>query len=303
MTHKELQHSLDDLSEKIWRQKNLLVVNLPESYSRSIHDRKLDDLEAIKPLFRNFVKFDDHDIDGLPVRIGVVSSDKPRLLRVTFRSETKVKELVYRSREQTHLINPNEIDNRKKIYFNRDYTINDREQRKEKLETKKELEAQGKQVEIRGRQMLVTEPNGRKYEYDYATAAADKRGNAHNSKIPSTKNVNSNQNAGNQNTDINIKYHEPTPKINEETEGRSILNRPMQSHENIRPYQDPRSEYHGQNYDNSQRKEMDNINRFLEIVTEERIITTMAMIVDEGGMNLAEIEIIIIINKGNLYCA
>lgn len=137
VTKKELEQSLDELNEKIWRRKNLLVVNLPESNMRNIDDRKRDDLEAVKPMFRKFVHFEESDIEGLPVRVGIFNNNKPRLLRVSFKSEIKVKELVHRSREQTYLINPTETDNRRKIYFNRDYTLNDREQRKGIIDIKK----------------------------------------------------------------------------------------------------------------------------------------------------------------------
>ena len=64
VTRKELDQSLDELNEKIWRRKNLLVVNLPESNHRSIEDRKRNDLDVVKDLFRKFIDFDQSDIEG-----------------------------------------------------------------------------------------------------------------------------------------------------------------------------------------------------------------------------------------------
>ena len=131
VTYPKLNEALDEFGEKIWRRKNVLVCNLPESDKISIIDKKNDDLEKIIPIFNKFIPFNEKDIDGLPVRVGKVGAG-PRMLRVTLWSEAKIRELVLKAREQNHLINPTETDNKKKLYINRDYTQLDRQLRKQR---------------------------------------------------------------------------------------------------------------------------------------------------------------------------
>ena len=152
VTYPKLNDALDEFGEKLWRRKNVLVVNVPESKERSIDDRKHTDLNTVTPMFNKFIHFDENDIEGLPVRIGKVG-DKPRQIRVVFKSEIKVRDLVMKARESNHLLNPEEKDNSKKIYINQDYTLVDRNMRKELLKTKKELEKGGEKWDIRGRKL------------------------------------------------------------------------------------------------------------------------------------------------------
>ena len=113
MMDQKIETELDDFQEMLWRQKNVLIVGLPESKNPIIHERQLDDLDEINRIFNLFVRFDDRDIEGLPVRLGRIS-EKPRTLRITLKSEVMVRELTRRARESNHLINPTEKDNRKK---------------------------------------------------------------------------------------------------------------------------------------------------------------------------------------------
>ena len=113
MMDQKIETELDDFQEMLWRQKNVLIVGLPESKNPIIHERQLDDLDEINRIFNLFVRFDDRDIEGLPVRLGRIS-EKPRTLRITLKSEVMVRELTRRARESNHVINPTEKDNRKK---------------------------------------------------------------------------------------------------------------------------------------------------------------------------------------------
>ena len=156
VTYPKLNNALDEFGEKLWRRKNILVVNVPESQERSIEDRKHTDLNTVTQMFNKFIHFDENDIEGLPVRVGKVGG-KPRQIRVVFKSEIKVRDLVIKARESNHLLNPEEKDNSKKIYINRDYTLLDRNMRKELLKTKKELEKGGEKWDIRGRNLTKRE--------------------------------------------------------------------------------------------------------------------------------------------------
>ena len=102
-----------NLEKKIWRRKNVLVCNFPESDKIAIIDKKNDDLKKIKPIFNKFIQFNENDIDGLPVRVGKIGAG-PKMLRVTLWSEAKIRELVLKAREQNRLINPTETENKKK---------------------------------------------------------------------------------------------------------------------------------------------------------------------------------------------
>ena len=133
--------------EQLWRRNNVLVVNLPESTKRSVDEKKRDDLAEVEKIFNKLVHLEQWDIVGLPVRVGLIRADKPRMLRVNMRSEVMVKELVYKARVYNYLINPGVEDKGQKIYVNRDYTIIDRMERKEALKEKKEKEAVAKEGE------------------------------------------------------------------------------------------------------------------------------------------------------------
>ena len=145
----------DDFQERQWRKRNVLVINLPESNKKSVDDKKMDDLYAIHRLFNRLVRFDEEDLEIMPVRLGRIG-ENPRILRATFMSEAKVKELVQQAREKNDIINPTEKDNKRKIYINRDYSAKDRETRKLLLDEKKRREALGeKNIVIKGDKLVI----------------------------------------------------------------------------------------------------------------------------------------------------
>ena len=121
--------ALEEFNDRLWRRKNLLVANLPESSQSSIQNRKEEDLVNVSKIFNRFVTFSESDIESLPVRVGKVG-DKPRLLRVTFKSEHKLKELYFGARDNPDTLNPSEKDNKKKLYLNRDYSEYERFERR-----------------------------------------------------------------------------------------------------------------------------------------------------------------------------
>ena len=156
VTNSKLEDAMDEVSEKIWRKKNIIVVNIPESTKKAILDRKMEDLETVLPLLNKIMTVERSDIDGLPIRVGLVG-DRPRLLRVSLKSEIQARELVNRARETNDILNPTEKDKKKKIYINRDFTLQDRENRKEARKAKKELESQGIKAEVRGGKVIILE--------------------------------------------------------------------------------------------------------------------------------------------------
>ena len=148
LVEERIEGRLEHFQEQLWRKTNVLIANLPESRSKNVEDRQVDDLEDALNIFNKFVTMGSEHIEGLPVRLGRIS-DRPRLLRVTLRSEKLVNVLVAKARDGNHILNPNEKDGKKKIYINKDYTYKDRQERQILLKEKKELEAKGVKVDIR----------------------------------------------------------------------------------------------------------------------------------------------------------
>ena len=154
----QVKEALDEFQERNWRKKNVIVVNLPESKKKDIEDRKQDDMTEIYKIFNKLIRFDEEDLDLMPVRLGRIS-DRPRMLRATFASEIKVRELVKQAREKNHLLNPGVQDNKNKMYINRDFTEKEREIRKSLYEEKKFRESKGEtNLQIRGTSIVQIAP-------------------------------------------------------------------------------------------------------------------------------------------------
>ena len=154
MMNQKIDTALDEFHDSLWREKNLLIVNVPESNKRSILDKKEEDFITASNLFNKLVRFDDREIDGLPVRIGKISGDKPRMIRVTLRSEIVLKDILHRARNENYKLNPIEKDNKKKIYINRDFSMKVRDERKEVFKEKKRLEALGEKCYVRKNKLI-----------------------------------------------------------------------------------------------------------------------------------------------------
>ena len=132
-----VESALDEFDDKLWRQKNILIVNLAESRKENVEDRKEDDMNEVLLIFNKFVRFSREDAEAMPVRLGRIGN-RPRILRITLKSETMIRTIVQKARDSNHLLNPTETDNKKKVYINRDYTQKERQERKRKNEELKE---------------------------------------------------------------------------------------------------------------------------------------------------------------------
>ena len=152
----------DVVSDKIWRKKNILFVNIPESTKKSIEDKKDDDLDEVDRILNMLIPFDQSMIECKPVRVGKIGP-KPRLLRLTFKSEYVVRQITDLARDNNDIINPDEQDKTKKIYINKDFSVDDRMKRKRMIEEKKELERQGIHCDIK-RNRLVRRDVGSDYQ-------------------------------------------------------------------------------------------------------------------------------------------
>ena len=142
LVEEKMDDRIDSIHECLWRKKNVLIVNVPESTKRTIFEKRQDDLKVAKDLIAKIAHVEDNQIEGLPVRVGKIGPT-PRMIRVSLASEYLVNTIVHNARENSDIINPYEKDNKKKIYFNRDYSENDRNKRKRLFAELKELKQKG----------------------------------------------------------------------------------------------------------------------------------------------------------------
>ena len=158
IVNEKMDSVYDVVSDKIWRKKNILFVNVPESTKKQIVDRIDDDMAEIDRILNVLIPFDESMIECKPVRVGKVGP-KPRLLRLTLKSEYLVKQIADLARDNNDTINPNEHDKTKKIYINKDFSVDDRMKRKRMIEEKKELERQGIQCDIKRNRLVRRDQN------------------------------------------------------------------------------------------------------------------------------------------------
>ena len=158
---------MDDFQDRLWRRKNIVIVNLPESKRSDINSRMEDDLEETLKLLNSFMRVYENQIDGFPSRIGKIGN-RPRMLRVTLFSERLVKTIVGKARENSDIINPEEQDNAKRIYVNRDYSSTDRDIRKRLYAEKKDKEKRGERGWVIRKNKLIRLDNGSQFARPYS---------------------------------------------------------------------------------------------------------------------------------------
>ena len=168
---KRLNEEFDEFEEQLWRQKNILIYNLPESKSRDVKKRIQDDFEEVHRIFNLFEKFEEYDMECMPVRLGRIG-DNPRILRVTLKSTYMVKALTNKARDQNTKLNPQETDNKRKIYLNRDYTEKLIKQRKALYDEKKYRESKGEKNLVYRKRKVVPDPRMRS---QYSNGGSDSR--------------------------------------------------------------------------------------------------------------------------------
>ena len=123
---RKLAEIMEEQREVEKRKKNLIIVNLKESTQTEFEERKKEDLAAAKILLGKLVTLESDDLVE-PVRLGKVGGNRPRMLRVTVKSEEKKKEIIRKAPE----LNKGVTINDKRIYVNSDYTQKQREKNKE----------------------------------------------------------------------------------------------------------------------------------------------------------------------------
>jgi hypothetical protein len=138
------------------RKCNLVIWNLKESAKTEIEEKKKDDLAAVKLLLSKVVELEEGDVVE-PVRLGKGTQvgTRPRMLRVTVKSEDKKKEILRKAPE----LNANVRDQAKRVYINPDYTQKQREQQKKLRDEKKRRTDAGEQnLAIRNGKIVQLKP-------------------------------------------------------------------------------------------------------------------------------------------------
>jgi hypothetical protein len=138
------------------RKCNLVIWNLKESAKTEIEEKKRDDLAAVKLLLSKVVEIEEGEVVE-PVRLGKGTQvgTRPRMLRVTVKSEDKKKEILRKAPE----LNANIRDQAKRVYINPDYTQKQREQQKKLRDEKKRRTDAGEQnLAIRNGKIVQLKP-------------------------------------------------------------------------------------------------------------------------------------------------
>jgi hypothetical protein len=153
---RKLAEMLQEQMEVEKRKCNLVIWNLKESTKLEIEDKKKDDLTAVKSLLSKVVQLEEGDVVE-PIRLGKGTQlgTRPRLLRVTLKSEEKKKEILKKAPD----LNKNVRDQAKRIFINPDYTQKQREQQKKLREEKKRRTDEGEQnLAIRNGKIVQVKP-------------------------------------------------------------------------------------------------------------------------------------------------
>ena len=139
------------MEEKLEREKrknNIIIVNMKESTKTDLRERKENDRAAAKTLLEKLVPLEDCDI-GEPTRLGKEGGNRPRMLRVTLKSEEQIL-------KKAPEVNKNLKSNDKKIYINSDFTPKQREQNKIlRAEMKRRTEEGEEDLTIRHGKIVV----------------------------------------------------------------------------------------------------------------------------------------------------
>ena len=138
VVERKLADALEEAKEKEKRKKNLILVNIKESKKTEIDERKTEDLKEVKTLLNKIVEVAEGDITE-PVRLGKVGGNKPRLLKVTVKTEEKKKEILKKASQ----LNSGTANARDRVYINPDLTNKEREEEKLLREEKREREKGG----------------------------------------------------------------------------------------------------------------------------------------------------------------
>ena len=135
MVEAKVKDIMEEKEEKEKRKLNLILVNIKESASPILEERKEEDIKRVQRIFKEILPTGEEPVEiREPIRFGKLNlGSRPRLLRITVKdSNTKYKILKY----SQNLNKDNDAGPR--MYINPDYTNKEREENKKLREELKE---------------------------------------------------------------------------------------------------------------------------------------------------------------------
>ena len=151
---KKVTEMMEEHREIDKRKSNFIIVNLKESTKADSEERKQEDLQEVHGLLGGIVELCDDDIEN-PVRLGAAGGNRPRMLRISMKSEQKRKMVL---KKKSPELNKN-VPIEKRIYVNQDFT---KKQREANNALRDELKRRTKDVEenlsIRGGKIVKWKP-------------------------------------------------------------------------------------------------------------------------------------------------
>lgn len=180
---RKLKEALEETQEKEKRKKNLLIVNMKESRSEDAEQRKRDDLQEIKRVLEPVIDLQVEDLSD-PTRLGQIGGRRPRMLKVTVKTEEKKKEIIRKAQG----INEGIENVTDRIFFNPDLTKKEREESKKLRDELKKRRNEGeKDLVIRNGKIVVQQSGPQGHP---KTSRSPPKGNKdqQNQKVQNTQN-------------------------------------------------------------------------------------------------------------------
>jgi len=160
---KKVSEALEEVIEREKRKLNVILVNVPECEGDSAEERQKGDLGRVGEMAKRIAGVDKEDISN-PVRMGarnIGKGGKPRMLRVTVRSEETKRKLLMNA----YKLSEGE-GNRNRMYINQDRTPKEREEfrkLREELERRRKDEPE---LVIRGGRIVQGKRGGDRQQTD-----------------------------------------------------------------------------------------------------------------------------------------
>ena len=153
-----MNEALEEVSEREKRKLNVIFVNVPECEGVTGEERQKGDLERVGDLVKQIVDIEKDEMRN-PVRLGakvIGRSSKPRMLRVTVRSEETKRKLLSNAYKLSK-----GVEGRNRVYINQDRTPREREEYRKLREELERRRRDEPDLVIRGGKIVQGKRGGR----------------------------------------------------------------------------------------------------------------------------------------------
>ena len=154
----QVRQEVSEMTERERRRLNVIIQNVPESTKEEKEEKQKDDAARVLEMFKNVEDVKQEEISD-PVRLPSKSDDRPRVIKVSFKSET-TKQKILRNYFQT--LNKKGTNPKECIYINNDLTpIQRKEEKTLRDDLKRRREAGEANLVIRNGKIITKNPNTR----------------------------------------------------------------------------------------------------------------------------------------------